>query len=76
MPLGVICVKRCISERFNFYTALSLHMNLLLWFFVGLVSGFFTVRLITPDPKDTVVYIEDEEAFQRACYEGMRRGIR
>ena len=76
MPLGVICVKRCISERFNFYTALSPHMNLLFWFFVGLAFGFLTVWFSTPDPKDTVVYIEDEEAFQRACYEGMRRGIR
>ena len=52
-------------------------MNLLLWFLVGLVSGFLCVWfLATPDPKDTVVYIEDEEAFQLACYEGMRRGIR
>lgn len=69
-------MKVKINERFNFYTALSPHMNLLLWFFVGLVFGFLTIWWATPDPNDTITFFEDEEAFQLACYEGMRRGIR
>lgn len=65
-----------ISERFNFYTALSRHMKLFLWFIVAFFFGFTGVWLLTtPDPNDTVIFIEDEEAFHKACYEGMRRGI-
>tara|TARA_R110002012_G_scaffold9955_1_gene46284 strand:+ start:282 stop:437 length:156 start_codon:yes stop_codon:yes gene_type:complete len=51
-------------------------MNLLFWFFVGLVFGFLTVWWATPDPNDTITFFEDEEAFHQACFDGMRRGIK
>jgi hypothetical protein len=44
-------------------------------FILSFIVGFVAVWLATPDPNDTVVFIEDEEAFHRACYNGMRRGI-
>jgi hypothetical protein len=51
-------------------------MKLFLWFIVAFFFGFTCVWLLTtPDPNDTVIFIEDEEAFHKACYEGMRRGI-
>jgi len=65
-----------MSEKFNFYTALSCNMKLFLWFIVAFFFGFTCVWLLTtPDPNDTVIFIEDEEAFHIACYEGMRKGI-
>jgi len=50
-------------------------MMLAALFILSFIAGFFTVWLATPDPKDTIIFIDDEEAFHRACYNGMRRGI-
>jgi hypothetical protein len=51
-------------------------MKLFLWFIVAFFFGFTGMwMLITPDPNDTVIFIEDKEAFHKACYEGMRKGI-
>jgi len=44
-------------------------------FFLSFIAGFVAVWLATPDPFDTVVFIEDEAAFHQACFNGMRRGI-
>ena len=62
-------------HRFIFYTALGLHMLLPTLFLLAFVAGFLTMWLATPDPNDTVVFIDDEEAFHQACFNGMRRGI-
>lgn len=48
---------------------------LLILFILSFIAGFLTLWLAFPDPKDTVIYIEDEEAFHQACFNGMRRGI-
>jgi len=64
-----------VTDKFNFYTALGLHMLLPTLFILALIAGFLTMWLATPDPNDTVVYIEDEAAFHQACFNGMRRGI-
>jgi len=44
-------------------------------FILSFIAGFVAVWLATPDPKDTMIYIDDEEAFHQACFNGMRRGI-
>tara|TARA_R100001510_G_C7647530_1_gene204855 strand:- start:44 stop:199 length:156 start_codon:yes stop_codon:yes gene_type:complete len=44
-------------------------------FILAFIAGFLTMWLATPDPNDTVVFIEDEAAFHQACFNGMRRGI-
>lgn len=62
-------------HRFIFYTALGLHMLLPTLFLLSFVAGFLIMWLATPDPTDTVVFIDDEEAFHQACFNGMRRGI-
>tara|TARA_R100000231_G_C5263634_1_gene146441 strand:+ start:467 stop:697 length:231 start_codon:yes stop_codon:yes gene_type:complete len=62
-------------HRFIFYTALGLHMLLPTLFLLAFLVGFLTMWLATPDPNDTVVFIDDEEAFHQACFNGMRRGI-
>jgi len=63
------------ADKFNFHTALALYMLLPTLFLLAFVAGFLTMWLATPDPNDTVVFIEDEEAFHQACFNGMRRGI-
>tara|TARA_R100000322_G_scaffold158748_1_gene119343 strand:+ start:350 stop:577 length:228 start_codon:yes stop_codon:yes gene_type:complete len=63
------------TDKFNFYTALGLHMVLPTLFILAFIAGFLTMWLATPDPTDTVIFIEDEEAFHQACFNGMRRGI-
>ena len=64
-----------LTDKFNFCTALGLYMLLPTLFLLSFVAGFLTMWLATPDPNDTVVFIEDEEAFHQACFNGMRRGI-
>lgn len=44
-------------------------------FILAFIAGFLTMWLATPDPTDTTIFIEDEEAFHQACFNGMRRGI-
>ena len=63
------------ADNFNFHTALGLHMLLPTLFALAFIAGFLTMWLATPDPNDTVIFIEDEEAFHQACFNGMRRGI-
>tara|TARA_A200000159_G_C7330529_1_gene342724 strand:+ start:2408 stop:2605 length:198 start_codon:yes stop_codon:yes gene_type:complete len=64
-----------LTDKFNFNTALGLHMLLPTLFILSFIAGFVTIWLATPDPTDTMIYIEDEEAFHQACFNGMRRGI-
>jgi len=63
------------TKRFIFYTALALYMLLPTLFILSFIAGFIAVWLATPDPTDTMIYIEDEAAFHQACFNGMRRGI-
>lgn len=64
-----------VTDKFNFCTALGLYMLLPTLFILSFIAGFVTVWFATPNPKDTMIYIEDEEAFHQACFSGMRRGI-
>ena len=64
-----------MTDKFNFCTTLALYMLLPTLFILSFIAGFVAVWLATPDPNDTVVFIEDEAAFHQACYNGMRRGI-
>jgi len=64
-----------LTDKFNFCTALAPHMLLPTLFILSFIAGFVAVWLATPDPTDTIVYIEDEAAFHQACFNGMRRGI-
>jgi uncharacterized membrane protein (DUF485 family) len=65
------------TDNFNFYTALALLVMLLTLFILSFVAGFLTLWLAFPtvSSTDTMIYIEDEEAFHQACFSGMRRGI-
>jgi len=64
-----------LTDNFNFRTAFGWYMMLATLFILSFIAGFFTVWWATPDPTDTMIYIEDEEAFHQACFQGMRRGI-
>jgi hypothetical protein len=64
-----------VTDKFNFYTALGLHMLLPTLFLLAFIAGFLTMWFATPDPNDTTIFIEDEAAFHQACFNGMRRGI-
>jgi hypothetical protein len=64
-----------LTDKFNFYTALGLHMLLPTLFLLAFIAGFLTMWFATPDPTDTTIFIEDEAAFHQACFSGMRRGI-
>lgn len=50
---------------------------LLTLFILSFIAGFLTLWLAftTVSSTDTMIYIEDEEAFHQACFQGMRRGI-
>ena len=72
--------QKCFStttwaDNFNFHTTLRLYMLLTTLFILSFIAGFVTIWLATPDPNDTTIFIEDEEAFHQACFNGMRRGI-
>ena len=76
------CCRKTINlfpttDKFNFHTALALLVMLLTLFILSFIAGFLTLWLAFPtvSSTDTMVYIEDEEAFHQACFQGMRRGI-
>ena len=64
------------GSRFIFYTTVGLHMMLPVIFLLSFLAGFFAMWLATIDSTDTVVFIESEEEFHQACFNGMRRGIK
>lgn len=64
-----------ISERFNFYTALSRNMSLLLYFGLAFIAGFAFVWFLFDDLGSDVVYFTSKEELEEECWDGMRKGI-
>ena len=63
-----------LSERFNFYTALSRIMGLFLWLLFGIALGFLTTWFLFDDLGSDVQFFIDEEELQQMHWDGLRKG--
>ncbi len=45
------------------------------YFLLGFIFGFIFIWFGVPDDIDTFVIFESEEELQKACWEGLRKGV-
>ena len=51
-------------------------MMIWLWALLAFLAGYALTWMATFDSKDSFVIFESEEELQRACWEGLRKGMK